>query len=85
MPHSAGVLGSHVEQKGSYVSPGILRFDFSHFQKVTPEELRKAERIANANVRKAIALDEHRHMPIAEALEMGAMALFGENTAKCVW
>ncbi len=73
------VLGSHVEQKGSYVSPGMLRFDFSHFQKVTPEELRKAERIANANVRKAIALDEHRHMPIAEALEMGAMALFGEK------
>ena len=73
------VLGSHVEQKGSYVSPGMLRFDFSHFRKVTPEELRKAERIANANVRKAIALDEHRHMPIAEALEMGAMALFGEK------
>lgn len=73
------VLGTHVEQKGSYVSPGMLRFDFSHFQKVTPEELRKAERIANANVRKAIALDEHRHMPIAEALEMGAMALFGEK------
>ncbi|MCM1356332.1 MAG: alanine--tRNA ligase [Staphylococcus sp.] len=73
------VLGSHVEQKGSFVSPGMLRFDFSHFQKVTPEELRKAERIANANVRKAIALDEHRSMPIAEALEMGAMALFGEK------
>ena len=73
------VLGTHVEQKGSYVSPGMLRFDFSHFQKVTPEELRKAEHIANANVRKAIALDEHRHMPIAEALDMGAMALFGEK------
>ena len=73
------VLGSHVEQKGSLVTPDILRFDFSHFQKVTPEELRKAEHIANANVRKAIALDEHRHMPIAEALDMGAMALFGEK------
>ncbi len=73
------VLGSHVEQKGSYVSPQMLRFDFSHFQKVTPEELRKAERIANANVRKAIALDERRHTPITEALEMGAMALFGEK------
>lgn len=73
------VLGTHVEQKGSYVSPGILRFDFSHFQKVTPEELRKVERIANANVRKAIALDEHRHMPIADALKLGAMALFGEK------
>ncbi len=73
------VLGTHVEQKGSFVSPGMLRFDFSHFQKVTPEELRKAERIANANVRKAIPLDERRHTPIAEALEMGAMALFGEK------
>ncbi|MDE6062727.1 MAG: alanine--tRNA ligase, partial [Duncaniella sp.] len=73
------VLGTHVEQKGSFVSPGMLRFDFSHFQKVTPEELRKAEHIANANVRKAIPLDEHRHVPIAEALDMGAMALFGEK------
>ncbi len=73
------VLGTHVEQKGSYVTPGMLRFDFSHFQKVTPEELRKVERIANANVRKAIPLDEHRCMPIAKALEMGAMALFGEK------
>jgi len=73
------VLGTHVEQKGSFVSPKMLRFDFSHFQKVTPEELRKAERIANANVRKAIPLCENRHMPIAEALGMGAMALFGEK------
>lgn len=73
------VLGTHVEQKGSYVSPTMLRFDFSHFQKVTPEELRKAEHIANSNVRKAIPLCENRHMPIAEALDMGAMALFGEK------
>lgn len=73
------VLGTHVEQKGSYVTPEMLRFDFSHFQKVTSEELRKAERIANANVRKAIPLDEHRSMPIAEAMQMGAMALFGEK------
>lgn len=73
------VLGTHVEQKGSYVTPGMLRFDFSHFQKVTPEELRKAERIANANVRKAIPLDEHRCVPIADAMQMGAMALFGEK------
>ena len=73
------VLGTHVEQKGSYVSPTMLRFDFSHFQKVTPEELRKVEHIANANVRKAIPLDEHRHVPIADAMEMGAMALFGEK------
>lgn len=73
------VLGTHVEQKGSYVSPSMLRFDFSHFQKVTPEELRKVEHIANANVRKAIPLVENRHLPIADALAMGAMALFGEK------
>lgn len=73
------VLGSHVEQKGSYVSADSFRFDFSHFQKVTPEELRHAERIANALVRKAIPLDEHRDCPIAEAREMGALALFGEK------
>ncbi len=73
------VLGTHVEQKGSYVSPESLRFDFSHFQKVTDEELRQVERIANAKVRKAIPLDEHRNMPIADARAMGAMALFGEK------
>jgi len=73
------VLGTHVEQKGSFVSPGILRFDFSHFQKLTPEEIRQVEHIANANVRKAIPLDEHRSLPIAEARAMGAMALFGEK------
>ncbi|MBO4977615.1 MAG: alanine--tRNA ligase [Muribaculaceae bacterium] len=73
------VLGSHVEQKGSYVSPEVLRFDFSHFQKVTPEELRKVERLANRMVRAAMPLDEHRDMPIADARQMGAMALFGEK------
>ena len=73
------VLGTHVEQKGSYVSPESLRFDFSHFQKVTDEELRQVERIANAKVRMAMPLDEHRNMPIAEARAMGAMALFGEK------
>lgn len=73
------VLGTHVEQKGSYVSPESLRFDFSHFQKVTQEELRQVERIANLKVREAIALDEHRCVPIAEAKAMGAMALFGEK------
>lgn len=73
------VLGKHVEQKGSFVSPYSLRFDFSHFQKVTDEELRQVERLANAKVRMAIPLDEHRHMPIAEARAMGAMALFGEK------
>ena len=73
------VLGTHVEQKGSFVSPDVLRFDFSHFQKVTPEELRKVEHLANAKVRQAIALDEHRCVPIDEAKAMGAMALFGEK------
>ena len=73
------VLGTHVEQKGSYVSPEVLRFDFSHFQKVTPEELRKVEHLANRNVRRAIARDERRNVPIAEAQAMGAMALFGEK------
>ena len=73
------VLGTHVEQKGSFVSPEVLRFDFSHFQKLTPEEILKVERLANAKVRKAIARDEHRNVPIAKANEMGAMALFGEK------
>ena len=73
------VLGTHVEQRGSFVSPDVLRFDFSHFQKLTPEELRKVEHIANAKVREAIARDEHRCVPIAEAQKMGAMALFGEK------
>ncbi len=73
------VLGTHVEQKGSFVSPDLLRFDFSHFQKVTPEELRKVEHLANSRVRAAYALDERRCVPIAEARAMGAMALFGEK------
>lgn len=73
------VLGSHVEQKGSYVSPTELRFDFSHFQKMTDEEIEAVERLANKKVREAIALDEHRNVPIAEAKAMGAMALFGEK------
>ena len=73
------VLGTHVEQKGSYVSPELLRFDFSHFQKVSPEELRKVEHLANSRVRQAITLDERRCVPIEEARAMGAMALFGEK------
>ena len=73
------VLGKHVEQKGSLVTPDSLRFDFSHFQKVTPEELREVEKLANALIRQDIHLEESRHTPIAEAKAMGAMALFGEK------
>ena len=73
------MLGSHVEQKGSYVDSKMLRFDFAHFQKVTPDEIRQVERLANAMIRRAIPLDEHRDMPIDEARGMGAMALFGEK------
>jgi len=73
------VLGKHVEQKGSYVSPEVLRFDFSHFQKLSPEEIRRVEHLANSKVRRAIARDERRNVPIAEAQAMGAMALFGEK------
>ncbi len=73
------VLGKHVEQKGSLVTPESLRFDFSHFQKVTPEELREVEKLANALIRQDIHLEESRHTPIAKAKAMGAMALFGEK------
>ena len=73
------VLGKHVEQKGSLVTSESLRFDFSHFQKVTPEELRKVEMLANQLIRQDMPLEESRHTPIAEAKAMGAMALFGEK------
>jgi len=73
------VLGTHVEQKGSLVTADSLRFDFSHFQKVTDEEIRQVEHLANQMVREGIALEEHRNMPIAEAKKMGAIALFGEK------
>ncbi|MBP3764073.1 MAG: alanine--tRNA ligase [Bacteroidales bacterium] len=73
------VLGEHVEQKGSSVDADRLRFDFSHFAKLTPEEIREVEQQVNKMIRACIPLEEHRQMPIAEAQQMGAMALFGEK------
>ena len=73
------VLGEHVEQKGSLVTPESLRFDFSHFQKVTDEEMRRVEHLVNAKIRANIPLKEYRNIPIEEAKELGAIALFGEK------
>ena len=73
------VLGDHVEQKGSFVSPDTLRFDFSHFEKVTDEQLREVERIVNDMIRQDLPRDEHRDMPMEEAKKLGAIALFGEK------
>jgi alanyl-tRNA synthetase len=73
------VLGKHVEQKGSYVSPESLRFDFSHFQKMTQEEIRKVEHLANQRIRADFRNEEQREISISKAQEMGAMALFGEK------
>lgn len=73
------VLGTHVEQKGSYVGPDYLRFDFSHFSKMTEEELALVEEKVNKKIKESIALQEFRNIPIQEALDKGAMALFGEK------
>ncbi|REC40731.1 alanine--tRNA ligase [Chryseobacterium sp. 5_R23647] len=73
------VLGTHVEQKGSYVGPDYLRFDFSHFNKMTDKELALIEEKVNAKIKENIALQEFRNIPIQEAIDKGAMALFGEK------
>ena len=73
------VLGTHVEQKGSLVTAEGLRFDFSHFEKVTPEQIREVEHIVNAKIREDIPLKEYRDYPIEEAKKLGAIALFGEK------
>ncbi len=78
------VLGTHVEQKGSFVGPDYLRFDFSHFNKMTEEELTLVEEKVNAKIKENIALQEFRNIPIREALDRGAMALFGEKYGESV-
>ncbi|GGG35580.1 alanine--tRNA ligase [Christiangramia forsetii] len=73
------ILGTHVEQKGSMVQSGYLRFDFSHFSKVTGEELEKVENFVNARIREQLSLDEQRNISYQEAIDQGAIALFGEK------
>ncbi|TNE69792.1 MAG: alanine--tRNA ligase [Bacteroidetes bacterium] len=78
------VLGTHVQQKGSYLDEKTLRFDFAHFQKVTDEELAEIEQIVNEKIRENIALEESRNLPIEEAQKAGAMMLFGEKYGETV-
>ncbi|MBL7851067.1 MAG: alanine--tRNA ligase [Cyclobacteriaceae bacterium] len=78
------VLGKHVEQKGSLVSDQVLRFDFSHFAAMTPEEIEKVESLVNEKIRENIGLDEQRNVPLEKAKSMGAMALFGEKYGEYV-
>ena len=73
------VLGSHIIQRGSYQNDEVTRFDFSHFAKVTEEELRKVEDIVNSKIRENVALDEKRNVPFDDAIALGATATFGEK------
>lgn len=73
------VLGTHIEQKGSYVSPAYFRFDFSHYEKIPADKLKEVERLVNRLIRSDFPRQEYRNIPIAEAKSMGAMALFGEK------